>query len=459
MSLLSAITKPFRRADKTKSGEGSWRGPFDGMGELGNSFVLDPFEDGWNRNLQRNTQDWRVPVVYASVMLSARAITQCDARHIVQQPNGGYEKSKTSPASRIFRSPNQYETLPQILTNTVADMLFHGESIWLALRDERYAIREVHRIPYHSWTIHYAQEEGAIFYQINTKGDLFSNPDMLVPARDICHFRQHCPRHALVGESPLKNAALAVGLQVALNQSQLAFFSNLDRPSGTIQTDLELSTEQVTELRARFSEQSKKWNQGGTPILSHGLKFSAVGIAQSDAQLVEQQKLSALDISRVFGVPYALISDGSGPQGGTEALVTHWLSIGLGSLIESIERSLDKLFKLGMDERIELDPTPLLRVDQASLFEFIGNAVQKGVLTPNEARRRVRLSDITGGDDAFLQRQMTSLDLLSQLNEAELSDPIAPRVEEEADTEQGEKAFNSEYVKALIANRLLRIDS
>lgn len=463
MSLASRLKSWLGFGSMPAAQEGSWRGPFSGIGEQGTSFMLTPFEEGWQRNLSPSVDNWRVSVVYACAMMTARAISQCEPKHLVKQEDQGFDKSTSSPASRILRAPNFYETWPQMITNTVAEMLFGGECLWLAVRDERYAITQVHRVPRHSWSIFYEPESQEYFYQINTNGELFSNPNALVPARDVAHFRQHCPRHPLCGESPIAAAGLAIGLQVALNQSQLAFFSNMDRPSGAIQTDLELNKDQVKELRESFNEQSKRWNQGGTPILTHGLKFAPVGVAQSDAQLVEQQKLSALDIARVFGVPFALISDTSGPQGGTEALITYWLSIGLGSVIESIERTLDRLFRLDQTERIELDPTPLLRVDQASLIDSLGNAIQKGVMTPDEARARVRLSKVPGGDQAYLQRQMVAMDLLRDLSESELvNDATAANddtedtepTDEETDTED-EKSFDCEYAKSLVAQRLM----
>ena len=167
----------------------------------------------------------------------------------------------------------------------------------------------------------------------------------------------------------------------------------------------------------------------------------------------------------MFGVPYALVSDGQGAQGGTEAMISFWLSTGLGSIIESVERTFDKLFDLGVDERIELDPTPLLRVDQSSLYEFLGKGIQQGVLSPNEARAKIRLGKkSTGGDDLYLQRQMTSIDILSELNSADLGNkhdasPVVEdeTVEEEPVIEESEKNFNSDYAKSLILNRLLEV--
>jgi hypothetical protein len=122
----------------------------------------------------------------------------------------------------------------------------------------------------------------------------------------------------------------------------------------------------------------------------------------------------------------ALLSEGSGPQGGTEAMIGHWLSIGLGSVIETIERSLDRAFGLPLGDHIQLDPTPLLRVDFAGRIDGLTKAVQGGLLTPNEARQREGFGKLDGGDDGYLQRQMTPISRINELTAAELESKINP---------------------------------
>jgi HK97 family phage portal protein len=437
--------------------EGANRGMPWAWGEFGGGPFSFLAEQGFQRNLDLPSGGARnVSAVYACAMLSARAISQCKPMHLVRQADGSYEQSTTSPASRILRIPNDYETWTQLIFNTCASMLFEGEALWLAVRDDRYAIVAVHRVPRGAWSIHVDPDTRQIFYSI-TASDVSPQPDYLVPARDVCHFRQHTPRHPLIGESPIKAAAMAIGISVALNSSQLAFFNAMNRPSGVLTTDATLTADQMKQLRLTFNEQSKLWAQGGMPILSSGLKFQPMGVAQSDSQLIEQQKMSTADIARVFGVPVALISDTSGPQGGTEAMISHWLSIGLGSLIESIERSLDRLFNFGPGEGIELDPAPLLRVDFSGRIDGLVKAVQGGLLTPDEARSKEGYGKIDGGDQAYLQRQMTPMSQLLELNAADLKAKLeppapAPAPEPAAEPEpEPEKQADPEVAKALVA--------
>lgn len=423
-----------------------------GQGERGGWYPLDPLNNSYQANLSLPESE-RVASVYAAVMLNARAVSQCHPAHIVTGPNNATRTSTTSNAAQVLRRPNQYESFSHLILNTVAQMLFDGESLWLCPRDNQGRITSAHRIPGHAWQIKVDPETKAIYYGIS-KGNnpLADIPDMLVPARECCHFRMHTPRHSLIGESPVKAAMLAVGINVALSRSQMAFFSQMNRPSGILTTDKNLSGDQIKQLREIFNEQSKEINQGGVPILGMGLNFTPLGVAQSDAQLIEQQRLSVAEIARVYGVPMALLSESAGPQGGTEALIQHWLSIGLGSVIESLERSLDMLFDLPVGESIQLDTGPLLRANTEARINSLVTAVQGGVMTLNEARGKESLGPVEGGDRAFLQRQMTPVDLLLDIAENEARPP-APAPAPAPDPQQLiEAQFNPEQFKAALIN-------
>jgi hypothetical protein len=130
----------------------------------------------------------------------------------------------------------------------------------------------------------------------------------------------------------------------------------------------------------------------------------------------------------------------------------------LGSYLEHIERSLDRLFGLTNSEYIELDTAALLRTDFAGRVDGLTKAVQGGLMTPDEARAREGLSPIKGGDVAYLQRQMTPIDKIGDLLKAETeaktqSAPVAPEPapepEQEVEPEEA-KGFDVGIAKALL---------
>ena len=431
------------------SGEGSYRGPALGFSDLGNTFSI-PFGDGYQRGLTMGGNSRNVPAVYAAVMSNARAVSQCWPRH-KEIVDGKHSVITTSPASRLLRYPNEYQTFDQFIYNVVSLMLFEGECIALIIRDNRSAPVALHICPKGSASPQISPDTGEVFYSIGENPMVPDKIDYVVPARDIIHFRQHTPRHPLIGESPIKAAALAVGINVALSETQAAFFNNMNRPSGILSTETVLSKEQMLRLREAFDEQSKDWAKGKMPILGGGLKFEQLSVNSVDAQLIESQRMSMEDIARVFGVPLPIIGDLSkATLSNVEQLISMWLSISLGSLLENIERSLDRAFDLPATQYIELDVDALLRTDFMGRIEGLTKGVQGGLFTPNEAREKEGLEPVESGNIPYLQAQMTPINLLKQIASGQQANSIQLQEQTPAEPTEQAKEFDPNVAKAMI---------
>lgn len=433
--------------------EGSWRGPFYGQSPSGGWFQLGPIEDGFQRDLSIDSYTARnVPAVYACVMAIARAMSQCYPKHI-RVENGRFVEVTNSAAYRVLLNPNEYQTSPDFILNLVATALFDGEAFCIVSRNARFEVTSMHLLPRGTCSPLVDEETKEIFYAVGESPLAPGGTDFIAPARDILHLRFHTPRHPLVGESPIKSAALAIGINVSLSKTQTAFFANMNRPSGIISTDAVLNREQLTSLRVAFEEQSKGMSSGKIPVLAGGLKFQPLSINSQDAQLVEAQRMSLEDICRVFGVPPPLVGELShATLNNAETLVQHFLSMSLGSYLEHTERAFDRLFALsGGMEYVELDTSALLRTDFAGRIEGLTKAVQGGLMTPNESRSREGLGPIAGGDSAYLQRQMTPIDKIGELLEAETeaarapaASAPAPDTPDEPDTQDDPEDDNTE---------------
>jgi len=408
--------------------EGSHRGPFYGLSEFNRPWAIEHIGDGWQRNLDIGGYGARnVPAVYACVMAISRAVAQCYPKH-VRQVDKSFEEVTTSAAYRVMRNPNSYQTSPDFLLNLVAMALFDGEAFAIVTRNDRSEVDSIHLLPRGACSPLIDDETREVFYAVGSSPLAPGGTDYIAPARDVLHLRFHTPRHPLIGESPIKAAALAIGINVALSSTQAAFFKNMNRPSGIISTDAVLNREQLNQLRAAFEDQAAGMAAGRIPIMGGGLKFQPMSINSQDAQLVEAQRMSLEDICRVFGVPPPLVGDLShSTLNNAETLIQNFLSMSLGSYLESIERAFDRLFGLdGTKNWVELDTAALLRTDFAGRVDGLTKALTQGLMTPNEARAREGLSPVEGGNDIFMQRQNTPVSLLSELAANELKQAQQP---------------------------------
>ncbi|SCK49082.1 phage portal protein, HK97 family [Variovorax sp. HW608] len=406
------------------STEGSWRGPFMAIGELGGSFRVEPTGDGWQRNLEVPTFGVRrIPAAYAAVMANAAAVAQCWPRHLRETGAAAeFARVTTSPAFRIFRKPNAYETWPVFMLNLVAAMQFDGTGYAIALRDDKGAITSLHRVPTGGAAPFISPVDGSVYYSI---GHNELTPDFtgsieglayVVAARDVMALRQYCPRHPLRGESPATAAALAMGINVALSRSQAVFFSRMSRPSGVLVSDQQLTAVQITRARENWESQATLLAQGGVPVLGNGMKWIPMTITSEDSQLIEAQRLSIEDIARVYRVPLPVIGDLThATLTNVESLISFWLSTGLGSLLELVERAFDEMFGFdNVTEYCDFDTTALLRTDFAGRIEALCKGIQGGLYKPDEARAREGLGRVPGGDTVYVQQQMVPLGTTGQ---------------------------------------------
>ena len=427
VQLLDAHGRPIVKQWANDCAEGSWRGPFFGIGELGGSFELGPLEDGWQRNLAvfRNP---RIAVVYACVAAYAQSIATMGVAHMKILEQGGHQPVKTSALSRILRAPNEYQTRSDFFLNLVYTLMLRGNAYALAFRNDRFEVESLHLLPAHQTAPWIDPDSRAWYYAVGNNpmvGDL----EMLVPARDVLHIRLHTTEgHPLVGRSPLEHAGAAMSINTAISGNEAAFFNNMSRPSGVLSSDVSLTEEQIGKLRGAFEGLSQGLNAGKVPVLPYGLKWQPMTITSQDAQLIEAFKMSIEEIARVYRVPLALVGDYTkATYNNTETLIASWLATGLGFVMEHLEMAFSRFFRLAADEHMEFNPDVLLRSNFEARINGLTKAIGGGLYSPNEARAREGLGAVEFGDEPRVQQQNVPLSAVGQMPEpAPRPDPPVP---------------------------------
>ena len=247
-----------------KTVEGAYRGPAVGYSHWGNAFEV-PFGDGYQAGLSLVSAPYAargIPIAFSCVMLAAKAMALCPASHQVLV-DGQWVKSTTSPASRLLRYPNAYQTWAQFILNAVATMQFEGEAFAEIERDDRFAPKAFHLLPRRGASPYVDPSDGEIFYSIGAN-PMRPVPDSnMLPQRDVIHFRQYTPRHPLIGETALKAAALALGVNVALAEQSGRVFQKHVTPERHLDDRPDANPrQQIQELRAAFDDQAAGLNAG-----------------------------------------------------------------------------------------------------------------------------------------------------------------------------------------------------
>jgi HK97 family phage portal protein len=151
-------------------------------------------------------------------------------------------------------------------------------------------------------------------------------------------------------------------------------------------------------------------NVGRVAILEEGMTFQATSLSNKDSQWLESRQVTVLDISRIFGVPPALLghlekASYSSQEAQNLEFLTHSLRPWLTRIEQALERSLIT------DESLycEFTTGDLLRTDQKSRYEAYRVGLSAGFLSVNEVRRLENLPEVEGGDELFRPLNMALL--------------------------------------------------
>lgn len=411
-NLLSRILRPLFTKSEGQVHNGPYQLPVTG-GWL-------PAGSPWNW-----WQDGTIPsmgfessaIVEACLSAYSQTVAMCPGDHWRMNDKDGRDRVTTSALSRILRKPNSYQSPSDFMLNATRSLYAEGNAYALALRNDRYEIDELHLMDPRLSAPQLATT-GDIFYYLggNDVIDKMVSERLIVPARDVLHIRLNATRrripYPLVGDTPLGAALQDIMLSNAITQQQIQFYMNQARPSAVLTTDLILDKDQVQFIRDRWDEQSKGLKQGGTPILTGGLKPAMLSTPSKDSELANMMKVPEEHIALAFRIPPQILGIGGGsPMGSTEALMLQWIASGLGFALNHIEDAFGLLFALKgqPDEYVEFDTKALLRSAFKDRIAGLAQAVQGGIFSPNEARASESMDAVKFGDEPRVQQQVVPL--------------------------------------------------
>lgn len=162
---------------------------------------------------------------------------------------------------------------------------------------------------------------------------------------------------------------------------------------GSSDSQLETVTKRIrTEL-------SRGTNLGYLP---GSMKFVATGMTPSDLQLNDAIKTINLEVCRMIGVPPTqAFQDSNVNYKSSESSQSIFYVSTLSPLTKQIEAEFNtKLFTASerKKRRIVFDTSNYYQSDPTVLYNAVGNLVQRGVLTPNDAREMIGKAPVDGGD-------------------------------------------------------------
>ena len=378
--------------------------------------IKEPYSGAWQNNESWTNESVLAHyAVYACVTLIANDIGKLRPRLMELEANGIWKETASPAFSPVLKKPNNYQNHIQFKQWWQTSKLTNGNAYGLKQRDQRGVVISIYLLD-PCRVLPLVTPDGSIYYQLSNDNLNRVGDGVTVPASEIIHDRMNCLFHPLVGVAPLYACALAACQSLKMQNDSSTFFANGARPGGILSAPGAISDETAARLKAHWDANYTGTNAGKVAVVGDDLKFQQMRMSATDSQLIEQFKLTAEMICTAFHVPGFKVGVGPMPAGTAKIadLNQIYYSDCLQSLIEEWEACMDDGLSLPARLGVELDLDGLLRMDMTSLVETLKLAVGAGIMAPNEARFRMSMSPVEGGDSCFLQQQNFSLEDLAK---------------------------------------------
>lgn len=418
--------------------------------------VKESFPGAWQRNVEiRKELVLSHHAVFACQTLIASDIAKLRLR-LVQRDENGIWDEVPNRNFRVIERPNRYQTRHQFFESWVLSKLQTGNA-YILKEQGAGGIASLHVLDPNRVTP-LVSDGGEVFYQLSADKLAGIAPDggIVVPARDIIHDRFNCLFHPLVGLSPIFASGLAAMQGLAIQNDSTMFFQNGAQPGGILTAPGAISDETASRLKTYWDTNFSGSNAGKVAVVGDGLKYEAMRAKAVDSQVIDQLRWSAEVVCGVYHVPAFMVGVGAEPNyNNVQNLTLRYYSQCLQTLIKNIEELIDIGLGLageastGRSLGTEFDLDDLLMMDTVTQFDVVQKA--KGTATLNEARKRVNLGPVEGGDTIYLQQQDHSLAAIAARDEQliDLVDnppaPVEPPANDNAMNEQAAHALAEIY--------------
>ena len=260
----------------------------------------------------------------------------------------------------------------------------------------------------------------------------------------ILHIKYFNPLNDFYGMSPIEASARSIDENNESRKWNVALLQNSAQPSGILSTDQTLSEETRNILREQAVElYGGSKNAGNVFVAEAGLKFQPIGLTPVDMSWLEGSKLSAREIAIAYNVAPELIGDNSSKTYSNygearKALYQETVLPLMDYLKDAFNNWLVPLWGENLYLDYDKDGIEALQEDQDKLYNRMFGAVDRGIITRNEAREMLGFQTlkVPEADRLYIPFSLTPINEEPTEEEPE-KEPTEEPIEEET-----EKSFS-----------------
>lgn len=277
----------------------------------------------------------------------------------------------------------------------MSNAFWHGFGAVWNQRDDLGRI--VARIPLPSdcCTIRRDQETGAYWYDYNVDGvqRTFGSYEL-----SFLFFESY---DGIRGRGLLELAREAVATDGMAQRYAKKFYQNGARLSGIVQVESDTNDASRAKIKNQFQAYASGDDAFKVAVLDHDMKYTSLGLSQSDAQFIESRSFTVEEISRFTGIPKFLLQSGKESYDSNAQQRINYVTDTLVPYVIQAEQE-DGYKLLLRNQRadgwyLRGNVSVLLRGDDAARSQFYQKMVFTSLMNPDECRALEELDPIPGG--------------------------------------------------------------
>lgn len=339
----------------------------------------------------------RIPAVRRAVNVISGDLARMPVKVYAYVGDAWEDLGRTNEVEKLTEQASEFHTANEFKRWAFSQALLWGNSFALISRSGSQVEK---LIPMGNADVTLNRSEaGTWYYGTSEYGD--------VSVGDMLHFRMPCAVKQLWGDSPVVDAARAIALNAELETAGLEQYRMPGMGKISITTDEAVGADSVRAMQESFKSAHAGAEGMLRPIIAqNGASVAQVGKSLVDQEWIQGRKQAVEDVARVYGIPpYVLFSEAGTAYTAEQARM---YADSLAAYTAAWGAELTSKLYPDQDAKICFDTTMLMRGSFGEAMTAYKEAIQLGVMTPNEVRKELGLSAIDGGDEMYVGPNMQS---------------------------------------------------
>lgn len=359
------------------------------------------------------------PTVQLAIALISDSIAKSGFSIYKVNPDG----TETLMEDSAIEHPNKRHSQYNIVKLVITQLLTVGSAFLYTPHDEKGNIKSIHYIPNNLVTVGVPQNYLDDDYTFNISGlkDVKANDVMYFGAIPTSDNPDQFVSPTMLCQQALKLAAQAEKTAKRWTNTQGGIFGILKSQKPNLKQD------QREKLKAEWIKSMNGADDNGSSVIftEQDIDFIPMESKTGD-NIINGRKFENLNIAKIFNInPVFLFDDNSNTYNSLEQKTLSFLTT---TLFPWIERFLQEFQRhLPKNQVIRFNKEYYMEIDQTSLGNYCKSMTQAGLLTINEARKKMSLPSVEGADTLLCPvNQMSLQRILNGENKNSINNQLTP---------------------------------